>query len=184
VCAELQDIMKPNQRQSNSQRPMKQAIRFGLVGAALMLGACGQGEPPKGPSGTAGTAPEAQPSLIERAIGFSKDATKSIAEKATASVTGAAADKVRAVADSALIRGTGLAEVTTAKAQALIDQAKSFIAKDRPDLAAGVVDQLRLAKSALPEGLSTEIDRLDAMLKGLAKQQPTSTAAVPTPAGH
>ncbi|MGV0950555.1 MAG: hypothetical protein ACOYB3_07760 [Azonexus sp.] len=46
------------------------------------------------------------------------------------------------------------------------------------------MDKLRLAKSALPEGLNAEIDRLDAILKGLAKQQPTSTAAVPTRAGH
>jgi hypothetical protein len=182
--------MKVNRRHSNGQRFMHQALRFGLVGAAaLMLGACDQGEPPKGPAGTAGTAPQAQPGLIERAIGLGKDATRTITEQATASVTGAASqasaaasDKVRAVADSALIRGTGLAEVTTVKAQEWIDQAKSFIAKDRPDLAAAVMDKLRLVKSALPAGLGAEIDRLDALLKGPAKQQPTATA--PTPAGR
>ena len=171
---------------------MNQVIRLALVGvAALMLGACGQGEPPKGPSGTAGAAPEAQPSLIDRAVGYTTDAARAITEKATASATGAAsqatgtaADKVRAVADSALIRGTGLAELTTTKTQELIDQAKSFIAKDRPDLAAGIMDKLRLVKPALPAGLSAEIDRLDAMLKALAKQQPTTTAAALTPAGR
>jgi replicative DNA helicase len=46
------------------------------------------------------------------------------------------------------------------------------------------MDKLRLVKSTLPAGLSTEIDRLDAMLKGLAKQQPTTSAAAPMPAGR
>jgi hypothetical protein len=170
---------------SASQSPMNRPLGFALAGvAALMLGACGQGEPSKGPSGSAGAAAEAQPSLIDRAIGFTKDATNTVTEKATASVTGAAADKVRAVTGSALIRGSGLAEVSTTKAQEWIEQVKSLIGKDRPDLAAGVMDKLRLVKSALPEGLSAEVDRLDVILKDLLKKPPSSTAAVPTPAGH
>ncbi|WP_295608863.1 hypothetical protein [uncultured Lamprocystis sp.] len=159
---------------------MNRAIRFSLAAVALMLGACDQGAPPSGPSGTTGTATQAPPSLIDRAMVFAKDATKTITEQAT----GATADQVRALADSAGIRGTALAEATTAQAQELIDQAKSFIAKDRPDLAAGVMDKLRLVKAALPESLGAEIDRLDAMLKGLAKQQPTASAAATPPASR
>ena len=183
--------MKTNQRQSSSHRPMNPAIRCSLAAVALMLGACEQGEPPKGPSGTAGAATQAPPSLIERAMVFTKDATKTITEQATAAAvsaasqaTGVTADQVRAVADSARSRSTALAEVTTAQAQQLIDQAKSFIAKERPDLAAGVMEKLRLVKAALPEGLGAEIDRLDAMLKGLAKQQPTASAAATPPASR
>lgn len=179
--------MQATQRQLNSHKPMHHAIRFGLAGlAALMLGACGQGEPPKERSSTGTAAPEAQPGLIERAIGSAKEATRAVTEKATASATSeasqataTAADRVRALADSALVRGTGLADLTTTKAQELIDQAKSFIAKDRPDLAAGIMDKLRLVKAGLPAGLSAEIDRLDAMLKNPAKQQ---DATAPRPA--
>jgi hypothetical protein len=156
-----------------------------------MLGACDQGAPPKGPSGTAGAATQAPPSLIDRAMVFTKDATKTITEQATAAAvsaasqaTGVTADQVRAVADAARSRSTALVEVTTAQARQLIDQAKSFIAKDRPDLAAGVMDKLRLVKAALPEDLGAEIDRLDAMLKGLAKQQPTASAAATPPASR
>jgi len=46
------------------------------------------------------------------------------------------------------------------------------------------MEKLRLVKAALPEGLGAEIDRLDAMLKGLAKQQPTASAAATPPASR
>ena len=179
--------MTAKQHPSTSHRLVNQAIRFGLAGVTvLMLGACGREEPTKGPAGSAGTDPAGQPSLIDRAIGLTKGATNALPETVTAAAagatsqaTGTAADKLRAAADWALTRGTGLAEVTTAKAQDWIDQAKSFIAKGRPDLAAGLVDKLRQVKSTLPAGLSAEVDRLDGLLKNAARQQPAPTAATP-----
>lgn len=150
------------------------SLRVGLAGIALLLGACDRAEPPKGAaSGTA-----AQPSLVERAIGLTRDATQTLADRtsaAAAQASGAATEKARAFADSALIQGSGLAELSVAKAQALIDQAKAFIAKGRPELAAAAMEPLRQAKSALPPSLSAEVERLDARLKGLA--QPPSAAA-------
>jgi len=116
--------MKTNQCQSNSHRPMNPAIRCSLAAVALMLGACDQGEPPKGPSGTAGAAMQAPPSLIDRAVVFTKDATKTITEQATAAAVSAASQATGVTADSARSRSTALAEVTTAQAQQLIDQAK------------------------------------------------------------
>ena len=103
---------------------MNPAIRCSLAAVALMLGACEQGEPPKGPSGTAGAATQAPPSLIERAMVFTKDATKTITEQATAAAVSAASQATGVTADSARSRSTALAEVTTAQAQQLIDQAK------------------------------------------------------------
>ena len=109
--------MKTNQCQSNSHRPMNPAIRCSLAAVALMLGACDQGEPPKGPSGTAGAAMQAPPSLIDRAVVFTKDATKTITEQATAAAVGAASQATGVTADSARSRSTALVEVTTDQAQ-------------------------------------------------------------------
>ena len=67
---------------------------------------------------------QAPPSLIDRAVVFTKDATKTITEQATAAAVGAASQATGVTADSARSRSTALAEVTTAQAQQLIDQAK------------------------------------------------------------
>lgn len=155
--------------------------RFQIVIAAtfsLALAACGPSEAPQEQAGA-----PAQPSMVDKAVDAAKDAAQVTQETAGEAVEAAknaasdAMDKGKEITARAVEKTREIAGAAGDKSAEMIEQIKTYIAENEPEMAKSVLDRLAQMKDGLSESAKAELAKLDAMMSG---GEPTMTPAAAT----